>query len=473
MPEQTKTAFRFPLKWPACRDAICRFLASPYYIFAVMVLTAASNLFGWEFMTYSLFVSVAVFCCLCGKDLLPLMPLVFSGYIAPSLQNNPGRNPDSIFFLENGGAFLVVLAVILVASLAWFVIQHKKQYFSKKPRLLIGMLALSGSYLLSGLFSSAIPEFLGSNLLFALIQSLSLLVPYWVLYNGVNWKQAPKDYFCWIGLATGFTLILEILGIYLTQDVIVDGIIDRSRIYTGWGMYNNIGAMLAMMIPFPFYFALKRENRWIGIGVGSLFLAGVILTCSRTSIVTGTCIFFCCLLFINRHMIKLELSRQVKLIIGGILLVLIFVCCAPLLQLFSNLLALGADPSSRDILFRDGIDLFRDYPIFGGSFFSPEKQAWGWSTVESFSKFFPPRWHNTFVQILASCGLVGFFAYIFHRLQTIKLFLSKRSLEHSAIGLSILTLLLCSLFDCHFFNIGPVLFYSMALAFAERLHTSE
>ena len=35
------------------------------------------------------------------------------------------------------------------------------------------------------------------------------------------------------------------------------------------------------------------------------------------------------------------------------------------------------------------------------------------------------------------------------------------------------TLLLCSLLDCHFFNIGPVLFYAMALAFTENYHKIE
>ena len=43
-------------------------------------------------------------------------------------------------------------------------------------------------------------------------------------------------------------------------------------------------------------------------------------------------------------------------------------------------------------------------------------------------------------------------------------------MEKSFIGLSILVLLLTSLLDCHFFNIGPVLFYSMALAFAEKIN---
>ena len=33
---------------------------------------------------------------------------------------------------------------------------------------------------------------------------------------------------------------------------------------------------------------------------------------------------------------------------------------------------------------------------------------------------------------------------------------------------SVLALVVCSLFDCHFFNIGPTIFYAMALAFAEN-----
>lgn len=473
MPEQSHISFRFPLGEPPYQDRIYSFLTSPYYIVAVMILTAVSNLFGWELLTYSLFVLAGIYTCLWGKDLLPFMPLVFSSYIAPSTKNNPGRNPDSLFFPENGGIILILLAALLVAALIWHILQHKNRFFSRRPRLLSGMVALAGAYILSGIGSNAIPDFLGSNLLFAFIQSCALIVPYWVLWNGINWKHVSKDYFCRIGFATGCVLILEVLGVYLTGNVIVHGVIERSKIYTGWGMYNNIGAMLAMMIPFPFYLSIKHHKFWIGIAAGSVFLVGVLMTCSRTSIVTGFCMYIICFLLMKRHFPELNLDKKTLLAIGGGCLLVLLIFCAPLLRLFSKLLELGADPSNRDMLFRDGIELFRDYPLFGGSFFHPDKKPWGWSTVESFSAFFPPRWHNTYVQILASCGLVGFFVYIFHRLQTFKLFLSKRSDEHTFIGLSLLTLLICSLFDCHFFNIGPVLFYSMALAFAERLRIEE
>jgi hypothetical protein len=51
--------------------------------------------------------------------------------------------------------------------------------------------------------------------------------------------------------------------------------------------------------------------------------------------------------------------------------------------------------------------------------------------------------------------------------------LKKPTLEKMFVALFVLALLLASMLDCHFFNIGPVLFYSMALAFAENIERSE
>ena len=81
--------------------------------------------------------------------------------------------------------------------------------------------------------------------------------------------------------------------------------------------------------------------------------------------------------------------------------------------------------------------------------------------------------NNTIIQILSSCGIIGMIAYLYHRVQTIKLFFKNKNLEKTFIGLSILVLLLTSMLDCHFFNIGPTLFYSMALIFAEKISESK
>ena len=130
--------------------------------------------------------------------------------------------------------------------------------------------------------------------------------------------------------------------------------------------------------------------------------------------------------------------------------------------------------SKRDLLLINGLKQFRQYPIFGGSFYPQgEFVPWDWADLEAFSSFFPPRWHCTLVQIAASCGIVGLAAYVFHRVQTVCMMVRRRNVEKLFIGLYILALLAAGLLDNHFFNIGPVLMYSMALAFAEKIEISE
>jgi hypothetical protein len=76
------------------------------------------------------------------------------------------------------------------------------------------------------------------------------------------------------------------------------------------------------------------------------------------------------------------------------------------------------------------------------------------------------------VQIAASCGVVGLAAYALHRVQTVRLFLRHRNIENVFIAIYLMALLAAGLLDNHFFNVGPVLFYSMALAFAENIENS-
>lgn len=83
--------------------------------------------------------------------------------------------------------------------------------------------------------------------------------------------------------------------------------------------------------------------------------------------------------------------------------------------------------------------------------------------------FIPARWHNTIIQIVASTGFVGLVAYVLHRIRTLELFFRRPALEKTYIGFCVLALLLSSLVDCHFFNIGPGLLYGLLLACAEGL----
>lgn len=446
-----------------------QFMTMPHYILLIMLLTAFSNLFGLELPVYTLFVIIILFVCLFGKDLLPIAPIMICCYVAPSVQNNPGRNTATIFSLESGGIYIAFLAAILTAAFLYRVIRDRKTFFNKKYALLPGMLILVAAYLLSGIGSKNYLSHAWRNVLFALFNGAAIMLPYLLFSGGVDWTRARKDYLAWIGFGLGCLLLCEILWIYWIGNVVVDGVIERRTIFTGWGMYNNIGALLATMIPFPFYLATKYRKGWIGTFVGSLFLIGVVLTCSRASILCGGGIWFVSVVLMLYFVKNRRANTLTVAIFVGFVFISVTFFSKPLLNLFSSLLDHGLDPSNRDTISVLGFKLFAKYPLFGGSFFSTEYAPWGWSINKDFTAFFPPRWHNTFVQLFASCGSAGVAAYLLHRWQTVKLFIDTRAPEKLFTACSIIVLLATSLFDCHFFNVGPVLFYSISLAFAENI----
>ncbi len=444
---------------------------SGIYIVVIAVLALAANVWALELPVYTLYVLMAVCIFAFCRDLLPIAPMVICGYIAPSIANNPGRNPESIFYLANGGAFLLVLTGVLALSLILRLSLDRKngfrRLFAEKRYLLWGMVALGGAYLLSGIGAEGYQPLVGKNLFFALLQFLSISLLYLIFTGTVEWDKAPQWYLPLIGVSVGLVLVGELCNIYVIQSVIVNGVIDRVRIYTGWGMYNNIGGMLIMMLPFPFYFACKKRFGWVGILVSVLMLLGIGMTSSRGAILTGLLIYFLCtaltIVYAENHK-ETFWTFAVTLIT---LTVVLSLCWEPISQLLQLILAKGLE-TSRNSIFAEGLEQFAKYPIFGGSFYPIDFVPWDFSELSQFSDFFPPRWHNTVVQLLACCGIVGLLAYILHCAQLVKMFLQETSRLKAVIALSVLALMVSSLLDCHFFNIGPVLFYSISLAVAEK-----
>ena len=450
------------------------FLYSPAYFILIGVMAVIANLFSAELIVYTGYILIGLYISFFGKDYLPIIPIVICCYIAPSVRNNPGRNEASIFF-GSTGLFLVVLAAIFVISLVVRLALDphigRKAFWIRKRKLLPGMLALGAAYLLSGAGSGHSFDHGHSNLLFAAIQFLAVFLLYFILSGAVKWEEAPRRYFAWTGICVGFVLLAEILGIYLAGSIIADGEIDREKIYTGWGHYNNIGALLAMMIPFAFHLACVKRRSWIYNICGVVFLIGVFMTCSRASTVFAVCTYIASCLVVMFKSRNRRVGLLTNIITGMVLLTVFVLFHDYLLRLFSSLLSNAQSLGVRLEGYKAGIQQFLDYPLFGGTFYPVDTDLYEWSNVEAFCAFFPARWHNTIVQIAASAGIAGLAAYAFHRLQTILLVFRKPSVEVICIGISIAVLLLSSLLDCHLFNVGPTLFYSMALSFAENCPT--
>ena len=171
---------------------------------------------------------------------------------------------------------------------------------------------------------------------------------YYLFSGAVRWELAPKAYLFWTGICVGYVLLSELVGIYIKEGVIVEGIICRERIATGWGHYNSMGALLAMVIPLPFFLTGKGKYAWFAYLSAFLFCVALMFTCSRGSIVVGVPIYvitYVLSVFHSRH------ARSIKwmhifhgLIIGAPILVMI-VFNDELQRLFQALPMVGADLS--------------------------------------------------------------------------------------------------------------------------------
>lgn len=453
-------------------QGIDRFLYSPAFFLLLGVMTVLSNVFGLEFFSYTCFVFVACCICLFGRDLLPLMPMFVCGYISPSMQNNPGFNDQSIFSFAGGGLYLIGIVAVFLCCLIYRLVTDPdfggRKFLSHKRKLLSGMCVLGICYAISGLGSGQWEACGWRNLLFAFFQFASITGLYYLFAGAVKWDQAPKAYLSWTGICVGYILIIQLANIYITRDVLKEGTILRDLIITGWGHYNNIGALFTLLIPLPFYLTGKGRMAWFGYLTAFLFWLALLLTCSRGSIVVGTVIYAA------GYILSLIHSRHARRQIGvHIISILIPVVAAVLfwdkLQLlFGRMSDIGfASFTQRSDGYKAGIQQFLKYPVFGGTFFPVDYDLYVWAASEQFTSLFPPRWHNTFIQLLATGGIACLAAYGYHRFQTLKLFFKNYSSGKMFAGLSVAALLMTSMVDCHFFNVGPVLLYSSILAFVE------
>lgn len=456
------------------------FLRTPWYVLFIACLTVMSSVLGLELIVYSIFVAIGVSLCIWGDDLLPLMPIVVCSYISPSFVNNPGRNPESIFYLVHGGAYLLLIAAIFVVCLIWRLVMDRDfggiAFLRKKRSLMKGMLVLGLAYILGGFGMENYTSYAGKTILFGFIQFVSVFLLYYVFSGAVKWEKTPKDYFGWIGLCVGFVVLAQLCENYLSGRIFMEGgnTIDRELMATGWGMHNNIGGLMAMMLPFPFYLAYTRKRCWAYVALASVLMLGVVASCSRTAIVVGAVVFLICSVLLLRKREKRGPILVVYAVAAVAVAVFAIVSFETLKDVFALFIEEIDEISKRDLLFINGMKQFREYPILGGTFYPQgDYVPWDWAELEAFSSFFPPRWHNTLVQVAASCGIVGLAAYVFHRVQTVRLFLRHRSVENLFILLYVAALLAAGLLDNHFFNVGPVLLYSMALAFVENIGQSE
>ncbi len=414
-----------------------------------------------------------------ADDCFPIIPMFCTGYMLFSAGNNPaGDYGNNDFSSPQAIAQLVIICVLAVVCLVTrvvFEVAVKRRNNKKYPILTTGYLVLGLGYILSGIFSHY--DYFRS-VIFALVQIASLCVTYYFFFYTIDWSKRKLSDGAMIFTIIGLGMVLEVVGMYLKPDVIqkiLDGMFTRDELKSGWGVYNNVGGVMALLMPAPFYFAVTKKRGWLYVLVAALFMLAVVLSQSRGAILAGGAVYVICTVFTFIYSQKQSHKSLVIAfsVIYAITLVSVWLLYSNKIdnEILESMIDAGIDDSGRFEIYLTGLKQFLEAPFFGNGFYCGEGLVfqYGQGTIPTEGYFIPPRYHNTVVQLLASCGIVGFVAYGFHRYQTVKLFVKNPAPHKTFLAMSLLAHVLASLFDCHMFNIGLGLTYGVMLLFAEML----
>ena len=450
------------------------FLRSGWFIGVVVLLMACSELFSLELYVIYAFATLGLVIVLFSEDTLPIVPMVVCGYMLFSAKNNPGKHPDGFFSQPYAQVALIfaiaVIAVLLIGRLVSKLMQRKKRGV---PRLLGGFALLGLSYLLGGVAS---PYYDGESVFFGFVQIAALSGFYFYFYFTVDWDKAPEDYVALLFMIVGVGVFAEVIGTYFNPGAPgLDGSGDRGNLYTGWGVWNCVGCVMAMCMPAPVYFAVKKKHGWIYTLISCVYYLGVILTQSRGSILFASVVFLACTVY---NLVRAKGKEKIwsaivygALLLGGLCAFLIFP--DQLSDIFKSLLEAGLNDSGRLDLYDQCWDVFKKFPAFGvGWYDAPGIQLANGQMLPNGDPglegyFIPGFAHNTFFQLIAMGGVFAFIAYLIHRAQTILMVLRDPTPTKVVAFLCICSMLLTSLVDNHVFNMGPGLLYSVLLVFSE------
>lgn len=450
------------------------FFRSALYPALIAALMVASEVFSLEIPVYCIYFAVGAFCLLFADDALGILPILCCSYMTVSPENFPGpEHPPAgggvSIFMQDWALFTVLficfLAVILlIGRLVVRLIFTKGTGKRNPPALTAGFVSLALALLLGGAFS---PAYTAGEVMFSLIEIAALCAAYFYFFYAVDWEKAPGWYIPAILVCIGVGMLLEIGDMYTLPGAVAGGTLNRGAIFTGWGTYNNVGCVTAMCIPAATYFSIHYKRGWIATALSCLLMAGVCFTQSRGAIVFGGIVFLativCTLVFgVRGHRIEHAVVYAVALVAIAAAVAIWREEIFAILRKWPNEDNLD---SGRFNIYRNCLEqAFLPYPVFGKGFYgtavigNPNRAPEG-------IPFFA---HNTFVQLLATGGVVLFTAYVFHRVQTVRMLVKNFSPENLCLALCVAALLLISMVDVHVFALGPGILYSVLLVGTEK-----
>ena len=323
---------------------------------------------------------------------------------------------------------------------------------------IIPLVVLSVSFLLNGLFSSSWKI---GNLLFSLGHVAVYLLLFLLMYHGFSDDDTSEhlsSYFAYISMLISLIITTELIHLFISSDnIFIDGSINKVGVALGWGIWNLVGVSLAVLIPVLFYGMNKNKYPWLYFAVATVTYLASILTMSRNALVFSTLIYGCCVIiscFVGKN------KKVFRFIVGAMILIVI----AALIVLWDKIYTVLGDYFSRGFSDNGRFDMwsaafknFIESPIFGKGFYGLVVETYTFGPL-------PIMAHNTVLELLSATGIIGLLAYAYYIFDGAKHVLKRPTFMKTMLALSMIVLIAESMLDNFVFNIYPVFYYTVAMA---------
>ena len=439
-------------------QSLRRFYAGDLYLAVTALAAAIAYCCSIELFVAPLLILFCGAGLIISKDFKPylIILLIFVYMVPPThMQPDSGAFTNSYYY-KNLGALICYAALIVLTLAARFTIHGGfTKIFKTKTKLTFFVIPLAAAFLFNGFLAE---NYRVGNLIFGFTMAFCMCFLYLVIVHNIDYDDKTVTYFCKVCFYIALTLIVEIIYVYVKGAFIYDGTINKDLMQFGWGICNNYGAMVAVLIP-PILYLVTNEKRWyIYYGVAMLTFVATIFSFSRAAMLVGTAAFIfglVVIMLLGNNAKKCIIANCAMLIIG---VTVVIVRRDALMTIFKSILDMKFSDRGRFNLWKLARDNFIAHPVFGGGFYSCEFVSRG---------FLPSFYHNTVIEIGAVMGAFGLTAYLAFRAKTLYLCFRKLNAERLFLGLMLAVLLGTSLLDNHMFNIYPLFYHAVMIALIE------
>lgn len=446
---------------------IRKILNSRYLPFVTAAVVMTCYYLGLELVTIYYIAALVIGCVLLLDDVTPVVGVFVFMQCMISRQHSPSITVGGSDFLSHPAViaqFVLVIVLMALAAVARIAYCIAKKKIKTSP-VMWGLCALAASLLLNGAFMRGYDPmnlFLGFAL-GALFLGIFVLVSSNIKTDKENFIKVAFAF-----LAVSVMLVVELFVVYLTSDgIYVDGEIIKEEIVFGWGVWNTMGMMLVLCVPFIVFLAARLKHGYLLYLYSYVVAVASVMSMSRQSMLAVAVVFpvsIVTLLVKGRYKIANGAITALAVAAAAVCIVLyrekfvefVNAVIKTLVNIRGEYTGNGRVP-----LLEMAVENWLAAPIFGSGFYVELEAAAPFDGLN----IIPDMYHNTFAQMLASCGIVGLTVYIVHRIQTIVSFFRRPTTERTFFATALLGLLICSLFDNHMFYMFPTVTYSCLLAF--------